>query len=147
MGIKTAVHRGWTKAKIWVGNHKTELACGTAGAITLAGGYGLYRLYKTTQKSDEEKLNEAFVETLDAIQKDVEDHRPKWNEEEYRETYDKVTEFANSLTLKLGEGYYIEDRTQYYDTDWYKGPKDGTPSVSHMIDGWGVYPPDEEEGS
>lgn len=64
-----------------------------------------------------------------------------WNEELYRENWDKINEFAKTLKLQKGESYVIEDSERYYDEPWYTGAKDGHTLVSHLIDGEGCYPP------
>jgi hypothetical protein len=64
-----------------------------------------------------------------------------WNDELYRENWDKVNEFAKTLKLQKGESYFIEDSERYYDEPWYTGAKDRHTLVSHLIDGEGCYPP------
>ena len=64
-----------------------------------------------------------------------------WNDELYRENWDKINEFAKTLKLQKGETYLIEDSERYYDEPWYNGAKDGHTLVSHLIDGSGCYPP------
>lgn len=68
-----------------------------------------------------------------------------WNEELYRENWDKINEFAKTLKLQKGESYFIEDSERYYDEPWYTGEKDGHTLVSHLIDGEGCYPPENKE--
>jgi hypothetical protein len=60
--------------------------------------------------------------------------------EEYRETYDKVNAFADTLNLVKGEMYIIEDQTQFCDSDCYSKMDRTRPIVSHMIFNEGVYP-------
>lgn len=71
-----------------------------------------------------------------------------WNEELYRENWDKVNEFAKTLKLHKGESYILDDSQQFYDEPWYDDEKDGHVIVSHMLNGDGCYPPEnkEEEG-
>ena len=68
-----------------------------------------------------------------------------WNDELYRENWDKINEFAKTLKLQKGETYLIEDSERYYEEPWYTGAKDGHTIVSHLIDGDGCYPPANKE--
>ena len=68
-----------------------------------------------------------------------------WNEELYRENWDKVNEFAKTLKLQKGETYTLEDSERYYDEPWYTGEKDGHVIVSHLVDYYGCYPPENKE--
>ena len=68
-----------------------------------------------------------------------------WNDELYRENWDKINEFAKTLKLQKGETYLIEDSERYYDEPWYTGAKDGHTLVSHLIDLEGCYPPADKE--
>lgn len=60
-----------------------------------------------------------------------------WREEDYRESWDAVNSLAGTLNLKPGEEYIITAPGTYVGQDEL--------AVSHMIDGTGVYPPDEDE--
>lgn len=60
--------------------------------------------------------------------------------EEYRENYDKVNAFADTLKLADGEMFIIEDQKQYIDADLFPNLNPARPIVSHMIYGDGVYP-------
>ncbi len=86
---------------------------------------------------DEETDEEADTET--DIPKPVETPfwSRGWSEELYREDYEKVKAFASELNLHPGESWFIEDQSQYSDSDEVK------PVIGHMIDGTGVYPPNE----
>ena len=68
-----------------------------------------------------------------------------WNEELYRENWDKVNEFAKTLNLQKGESYILDDSQQFYDEPWYDEEKDGHVIVSHMLNGDGCYPPENKE--
>ena len=68
-----------------------------------------------------------------------------WNEELYRENWDKVNEFAKTLKLHKGESYILDDSQQFYDEPWYDEEKDGHAIVSHMLNGDGCYPPENKE--
>ena len=74
---------------------------------------------------------------------DDEEFRRLW-ETEYKDTYDKVTAFAETLDLKRGETYIIEDQKQYI-LNGTAGPKmdPSKPIVSHLVDNCGLYPPEE----
>ncbi len=61
-------------------------------------------------------------------------------DEKYRENYDAVVAFANSLNLFNGEMFIIEDQKQYINDDIYANMDKDHPIVSHLIDGTGVYP-------
>ena len=85
---------------------------------------------------------------LDSVFTDDEMTR-NWNDELYRENWDKVNEFAKTLKLQKGETYTLEDSERYYDEPWYTGAKDGHIIVSHLVDYDGCYPPanNEEEAA
>lgn len=119
--------------------HKTGVIAAGIGIGTFAlGSYATYRMMQNN--GDDESVPELdYDETVEEV---VEDPY-RWNEEEYRETYDRVREFADTLNLKCGESYIIDDCKQYYDSDWYKGRTDDKPIVSHMLYGTGVYPDEE----
>jgi len=118
--------------------HKTGVIAAGIGIGTFA--LGSYATYRMMQNGDDESVPELdYDETVEEV---VEDPY-RWNEEEYRETYDRVREFADTLNLKCGESYIIDDCKQYYDDDWYKGRTDDKPIVSHMLYGTGVYPDEE----
>lgn len=68
-----------------------------------------------------------------------------WDEELYRENWNKVNEFAKTLKLQKGESYILDDSQQFYDEPWYDDEKDGHVIVSHMLNGDGCYPPANEE--
>lgn len=68
-----------------------------------------------------------------------------WNDELYRENWDKINEFAKTLKLQKGESYILDDSQQFYDEPWYDDEKDGHVIVSHMLNGDGCYPPENKE--
>jgi hypothetical protein len=68
-----------------------------------------------------------------------------WNDELYRENWDKVNEFAKTMKLHKGESYILDDSQQFYDQPWYDDEKDGHVIVSHMLNGDGCYPPENKE--
>lgn len=107
-------------------------------------GYGICKVINACSKKDGEEIysDEHERTVIDALP----GYDDNWSEE-YREDYDKVVAFSKELNMRPGEMYMIEDCTQYYNTDWYEGSRDGSPAVSHLIYGIGVYPPEETEES
>lgn len=61
-------------------------------------------------------------------------------DEKYRENYDAVVAFANSLNLFNGEMFIIEDQKQYIDDDTFADLDKNHPIVSHLVNNTGVYP-------
>lgn len=61
-------------------------------------------------------------------------------DEKYRENYDAVVAFANSLNLYNGEMFIIEDQKQYINDDNFVGMDKDHPIVSHLVNNTGVYP-------
>ena len=58
--------------------------------------------------------------------------------EDYRDSFDEVTELSKRITLHPGESYMIEEPRQFgLDTD--------RPIVSHLINGTGCYPPEVKD--
>lgn len=79
---------------------------------------------------EEDDLEEAVSE-----KKKMPDYLTKgWNES-YRAGWDAVNDLAKSLVLRDHETYMIERNDEY---------GDGENIVSHLVDNFGVYPPDEE---
>lgn len=60
----------------------------------------------------------------------------QWREEDYRENWDIVNGVARGLDLKQGEEYIITAPGTYVGQDEL--------IVSHMVNGTGVYPPDDD---
>ena len=130
-----SIKEKWQKVKKWCKEHPVELIGligGIGGGLTLGAGLLLSKI----------NAKDPLEEALDCEKSLEEGHSqyalPDWNES-YRENWDKVNEFANTLTLEPGEMYIIEDANQY------KG--EGLTSditVSHLVYGDGVYPPEEE---
>lgn len=60
----------------------------------------------------------------------------QWREEDYRQSWDKVNELAETLKMQPGEEYIITAPGTYVGQDEM--------AVSHMVDGTGVYPPDDD---
>lgn len=61
-------------------------------------------------------------------------------DEKYRENYDAVVAFANTLNLYDGEMFIIEDQKQYIDDDNFVNMDKDHPIVSHLVNNTGVYP-------
>ena len=66
-------------------------------------------------------------------------------DEKYRDNFNAVKDFANTLNLFEGEMFIIEDQKQYAGTDTFMNLDEEHPIVSHLIDGTGVYPNDNEQ--
>lgn len=66
-------------------------------------------------------------------------------DEKYRDNFNAVKDFANTLNLFEGEMFIIEDQKQYAGTDTFANLDEEHPIVSHLIDGTGVYPNDNEQ--
>lgn len=66
-------------------------------------------------------------------------------DEKYRDNFNAVKDFANTLNLFEGEMFIIEDQKQYAGTDTFMNLDEEHPIVSHLIDGTGVYPRDNEQ--
>ena len=128
-----SIKEKWEKVKKWCKEHPVELIGligGIGGGLTLGAGLLLSKV-KDSHEIALEKVNSQYA--LPDLNESSD-----WNES-YRENWDKVNEFANTLTLEPGEMYIIEDANQY------RG--EGLTSdiaVSHLVYGDGVYPPEEE---
>ena len=90
-----------------------------------------------SESGDDEEID--FIPAKDESDESRKEALKKLWEEEYKENWDKVYDLANSLDLKYGEMFMIEDSKQYADEPWY----DGKPIVSHLVNNKGIYPPDE----
>ena len=88
--------------------------------------------------SNEPDNNEANTEDTIADGDDIPFWSRGWSEDLYREDYEKVKALANELNLHPGESWFIEEASQFGDLEEAK------PVISHMINGTGVYPPNEE---
>lgn len=84
---------------------------------------------------------EQLSKTLEDIAKDYEKKEKTWNEL-YKETWDKVNEFAKTLKLQPGEMYIIEDQMQFQGDDYYSEVDFSMPVVSHLVFNETIYPPD-----
>lgn len=72
----------------------------------------------------------------DSLQDVTHEVDSSWKED-YRDTWDEVTELSKRVKLAPGESYMIEEASQY-DVKNSDGP-----IVSHLIYGTGCYPPEE----
>lgn len=61
-------------------------------------------------------------------------------DEKYRENYDAVVAFANTLNLYDGEMFIIEDQKQYINDNIFPTMDKDHPIVSHLVNHVGVYP-------
>ena len=94
------------------------------------------------QKGLSEDGNEDTVDYIPAKNENDESEKEAFKklwEENYKENWDKVVSFADTLDLKPGEMFMIEDSKQYADEPWY----DGKPVISHLVDNYGIYPPED----
>lgn len=142
MSFKEKFNNGKEKVKIFWRNHK-----GTICKVTLATGAIIYIGKKLYDSSVENPTK--WTELPDEIEPDECEIDPcvkpadEWPEGSLEQYY-RVKEFAETLDLQEGESYYIDDSKQFMNKDWYKGRTDGKPIVSHMIDGLGMYPEEDE---
>lgn len=103
--------------------------------IAVIGAFGLLimgSLRRSTQAAS----------TLTIKERDEPGYSRYWDEK-YRENYDRVIEFANSLNLFDGEMYIIEDQKQYIGQGFFPEMDPEHPIVSHMIYNDGSYPPED----
>ncbi len=94
------------------------------------------------QKGLSEDGNEETINYIPAKNENDESEKEAFKklwEENYKENWDKVVSFADTLDLKPGEMFMIEDSKQYADEPWY----DGKPVISHLVDNYGIYPPED----
>lgn len=114
-----------------MGTKNTAKAIGTAATV-VAGSV-------INGNSNDSKYTESKIE-----HEDKSDYvwTSNWSED-YRETWDKVHEFANNIKLVDGETYIIERYSDYDDIRKEKGLPVNI--VSHLIHGEGVYPNDTED--
>lgn len=170
MSFIGACKKGKEKAKNFYANHKTGVKIGIAALGTAAVWCIAYAVGKAKGADDFEKeynyiawskkidddgpIKEEVIEALDYAKDEINnksesdnDNSIPWEcrkwKEEYREVYDKVNEFANTIDLEDGEMYIIERNSEF--DDYRKEHNLPTNIVSHMIDGDGVYPPDERD--
>lgn len=153
MSIKTFFETTTTKIKIgakkawnWITEHPDVVVYTVAAVGGAAIGISLYKkseaepmlVYVDPEVRDELSDALADASTEEEINKCTNDYFSRnWKDEWYRENWDKVNEFAKTLTLLPGESFWIEEPTQY-DAE----PDEGSSViVSHLVYGDGVYPP------
>jgi hypothetical protein len=162
---KWNAYKAWKKAKIEELHEKhpkvadalvktqAVVAVGLIFGATYAAGYSDgHKAFerKLTDVADEIKKERVPEESgteptvsYDSFNKEFNDPWSRGWKEEYRENYNKVCDFANTLDLVRGEEFVISDTKQFENEPWFKG--DATkPVISHMIDGDGCYPPEDE---
>lgn len=159
MNFKDTYNKGKEKAKKFYENHKTGVKLGLAALGLVAIGGTIYAVETHSEqkalenftkslpdKVDYPELGVTFEKVQPEPEPEYDDSIPwecrKWKEE-YRETYDKVKEFATTIDLEDGETYIIERNSKY--DEYRKAHNLPTNIVSHMIDWDGCYPPDEHE--
>lgn len=124
------------KAKKFYHDHSYEIKTVLTGiAIIGAGYYASKKICDYIYGSGDNANNIVLPDDGTGWTEEV-NERYQWSEEKYRETYDRVVEFAKTLPLIDGESYWIDRDDRY---------NNGEVIVSHMIDGTGVYPDDDEE--
>lgn len=139
------------KAKKFWQEHKTGIIIGT-----VTTGLVIIGCIISAKREDDHDLDYDFFEdsrlpnppkstcTVDSVfTNDL--CTKNWNEELYRENWDKVNEFAKTLRLQTGETYILDDSQRFYFEPWYYGEKDGHVIVSHVVDSEGCYPPGNKE--
>lgn len=151
MSIKERARAFKDKCKdIWR-DHKGEIiACGMA----IAGIVGVCWISSKLSHRDEDDCEEIEqdagitskrIDFLGSAKAEDDSSTRGWCDELYRENWDKVQAFASTLQLQKDESYILDDSQRYYNEPWYTGRRDGHPIVSHLVDGDGVYPPDEPD--
>lgn len=129
-----SIKEKWQKVKKWCKEHPAELIGligGIGGGLTLGAGL----LLSKAKDPHETAKMKAVLDCEKSLEEGHSQYAlPDWNES-YRENWDKVNKFANTLTLEPGEMYIIDDASQY--------GGEGL-EVSHLVYGDGVYPPEEE---
>ncbi len=122
------------KAKKFYNEHRYEIKT-VVTCVTIIG-VGWYASKKVSDYIYGGKDDTSDIALPPVVEPEV-NERYEWSDEKYRETYDRVVEFAKTLPLIDGESYWIDKNDEW---------NNGEPIVSHMIDYVGVYP-NEEEGS
>ena len=153
-------YKTWKKAKIEEFNEKhpklssaiiktqAVIGVGLIFGITYAVGYNngqkdLVNDIRAECDKRKEEINNSETVSYDSFNKEFNNPWTRGWKEDYRENYNKVCDFANTLDLVKGEEFVISDTKQFENESWFKG--DATkPVVSHMINGDGCYPPEED---
>lgn len=137
IAIKNKVTNFWKE-------HKAEIII--AGVATSGVAMACIAAAKAS-KEDEYKYDYDCEEQDDTRKFTIVDELDTrtWCDELHRENWDKIQEFCKDLKLGKNESYIIDDSQRYYGEDWYTGRRDGGVLISHLVDGEGCYPPDEED--
>lgn len=119
----------------FVKEHPTESMYILFGGIVVGCAVGAAMSKKKYYIPD--GLNDEAVDDAEALEAE----KKIWDEF-YKDTWEKVNEFAKTLKLQPGESYIIEDQMQFADEkDYYTDIDWSMPIVSHMVFNEGIYPP------
>jgi len=121
------IKRAWTRVGTFCRNHKGQIIAGLIGVAAVG-------IAVVASKNADENDEACALTAGDSPNKGM-----NWNEEKYRENWDKVHAFAKDLKLGEQEAYYIEDASGWDDTQ--PGERN---IVSHLVCGDGVYPAEED---
>lgn len=119
------------KVTDFVEEHRTAIYVAGLSAIGVVGTVLLGKSICKLNEKANSIIRDVENETLSLMERGSE-----WREEDYRENWDIVNGVARGLDLKPGEEYIITAPGTYVGQDELV--------VSHMVDGTGVYPPDED---
>ena len=128
--------------------HKRKIIIGTVATVAVVGG--VYITYKYME-AEEAKINDGKMvldvlenKTVKPIEKNniyLEQQKLTWEQGGYQDNWNKVSEFAKTLKLAPGEEYLLSESTYWNDSD---APYTGDVTVSHLVCGTGVYPPNQD---
>ena len=104
-----------------------------AAGVAFGIGMAARRNIRNTAMAQYEEAKEAIYDNWKT---------PRWDEK-YRRDYDRVREFAKTLSLEVGECYIIDDQKQFLTDPEYCDMDPTMPVVSHMVWNEGVYPPED----
>lgn len=153
-------YKTWKKAKIKEFNEKhpklssaiiktqAVIGVGLIFGVTYAAGYNngqkdLVNNIKAEYDKRYGRNDSSESVSYDSFNKEFNNPYTKGWKEDYRENYNKVCDFANTLDLVKGEEFVISDTKQFENESWFEGDA-SKPVVSHMINGDGCYPPEED---
>lgn len=128
-----------TKQKVtdFAAEHPTLVkVCAIAGAVGIVGiGYA------ASSNGKKKETAQALPVESETKEEELPYGCSRWDEQ-YRENWDKVNQFAETLELKPGEEFMISDPYIYMEPD--SPDVEMKPLVSHLVDSTGVYPPEEQ---